>query len=75
MLSWQGSETLPTIPDKNFAVFVLEEMAKVEAELDGAVAVVRILISLQLSCSCNRNTQNKYQYGIEYSLDVKHIQL
>ncbi len=33
---------MPTIPDKNFAVFMLEAMAKVVEGDDEAIAVVRI---------------------------------
>ncbi|XP_063847447.1 uncharacterized protein LOC135092728 isoform X4 [Scylla paramamosain] len=40
VLSWQGCKPLPTIPDKNFAVFMLEAMAKVVEGDDEAIAVV-----------------------------------
>ncbi|XP_063847438.1 luciferin 4-monooxygenase-like isoform X1 [Scylla paramamosain] len=40
VLSWQGCKPLPTIPDENFAVFMLEAMAKVVEGDDGAIAVV-----------------------------------
>lgn len=43
VLSWEGSEPLPTIPDKNFAVFLLEKIAKVAEERSDAVAMVGIL--------------------------------